>query len=168
MPQKSDRQLRWVGWSDLRSLSAMLRDTFSPGSRLSRIRYSIKLLTTPHLTTADADVVVGIVTSRRRARTALRWQFDQRGRAFDRANIPVTLKRSENTWRIVNLAASKSAIPSSSVRLAWAVIALADTCDAIMSFASSQETRFIETYRRLGFVQITSDLCPEFIREPHH
>lgn len=168
MTSDGNCQLSWAGWSDLPSLSALLRDSFSPGSRLSRVRYAVKLLTTPHLTATGADVVIGVVTNTRRVRMAWSWSFDQRGRPFDRSNIPKTLLNSQHTWRIVNLAGSQSTNPVTTVRLARAFISLADTCGAVMSFASSPDTRYIQTYERLGFIRTTDDLCPEFVRQPRH
>jgi hypothetical protein len=79
----------------------------------------------------------------------------------------MTLQRHKQTWRIVNLAAGQSTPPASTVRLARTLISLADTCGAVMSFASSPQIRFIETYERLGFVRTSDDLCPEFVREPN-
>lgn len=149
---------RWAGLRDAPTLSMLLSTRFAHGSRKSRVRFFIKLVTTPHLTTSERHVVVGFVPSTPRARpltrllNGLRWLIVMSGEPCSGMRVPDQLAQAL-TWRGVNLASSTGTTPSETVALALFAKHLADRAgvEVVLDVPRGNE-RLRRIYMRHGFL----------------
>lgn len=162
--------LRWAGWCDAVHLSALLRDAFAPGSALARVRFTIKVVATPHLVSRRRDAVVGMspVHSRHAvilgAVDAIRWRAGRRPSPPEASRLPAVLGRS-HCWRLVNLA-TRPRRPMAAVHLARAVLGFADRNGIVLVLDASADRRALAGYLRSGFEPEGGDRPGRYVRRP--
>lgn len=151
--------VHWAGFRDAPSLGRLLKSTFAPQSRWARWRFSVKVVTTPHLTTSPPTAVVGVspVTGRRpvpaRLRFAVGWFMCGQGRAFNEETLPAPLRRRRECWRAMNLAAVPGTPSGLTLRMARTVVRYADRFGVSLELEAAPDPRLAEAYMRHGFVR---------------
>ncbi len=167
--------LHWVGPRDAISIGRLLANTFESGEIGSRCRFSLKVLTTPHLTTDTRDVVVGLrpitwdKSMPSRLIGSILWSAFGVGRKLKKEGLPAGLRsQSNNAWRAMNFAASASASRMSVVFLARTTEAMAEHFGASIELQSSGSDRLVNAYIRHGFSPVAQNMAKNetFVRFP--
>lgn len=155
----SKRPMTWVGHAEANPLARLLAGAFSDSSAISRTRFRIKLLTTPHLS-VNKSVVIGLVPSSRWARLVcvLTWPVTGAGKPFDSLRVPLLLRRLPRSWRVVNFAASPSVRVHGRARdLGIEIIEMADIHRITLHIlARTNDPRLVPAYVDHGFVKVLS------------
>lgn len=156
----SSRRLtaRWVGWQDARSLAELLARRLGDGHRLSRARFRLKLLTTPHIAVGDV-AVVGLEPQHRLARcvgavlTLAASAARPVALPVDIERLPLGLRCRPREWRVVNMAASDvGRVPGAALSLGLLVVSLAEAHGAVLRAAARiDDDRLVPAYIAHGF-----------------
>ena len=157
--------LHWAGPRDVLSLGHLLTEAFGPPGLLTRCRFSMKVLTTPHLTTAGRDVVVGFKplapdkTGLKSMKATALWFALGSGRTFHNDRLPIGLQAGTPcTWRMMNFVSARGAPAMQAVYLGRTIVALADRYGVQLEMEPTVSARLLGIYRRHGFVPaIASD-----------
>ncbi|WP_133160808.1 hypothetical protein [Mycobacterium ahvazicum] len=153
---------RWIAIYDARAASSILTSRLGDGRQYTKIRFFIKVLTSPHLAIPGV-AVIGVqsrINWQRFAGSAL-WLFRSilvpHGTPWNASRRPFVLNWTHD-WEVVNLAALLvGRRPGAAIYLGKHLIRLADEHQLTLWADARGEDRLVDAYAAHGFVPCESE-----------